>query len=74
MKMKNEKSNYLKYKKYLGSVDFSEEDNILYGKILGINDLVSYEGTSIKTLEDAFKKAVEDYLTTGETLEKLLDK
>lgn len=66
--------NYLKYKKYLGSIDFSAEDNILYGKILGINDLVSYEGTSIKILEDAFKKAGEDYLTIGESLEKLPDK
>lgn len=66
--------NYLKYNKYLGSVDFSAENNILFGKILGINDLVNYEGTSIKTLEDAFKKAVEDYLTTCETLGKLHDK
>jgi len=44
----------LNYKNYIGSVEFSAEDNILYGKILGINDLVSYEGTSMQELENAF--------------------
>ncbi len=63
---------YLKHKNYFGSVEFSSEDNILYGKIFGINDLISYEGTSIQTLENAFKKAVEDYLTTCKDLEKAL--
>lgn len=60
MKMKNEKSNYLKYKNYIGSVEFSDEDNILYGKILGINDLVSYEGTSMQELENAFIETCKD--------------
>ena len=54
----------LQYKDYLASVHFSSEDDVFYGKILGINDLVSFEGASVKELKKAFREAVEDYLQT----------
>lgn len=54
--------NTLKYKGYIGSVAFSEEDNVFFGKIEGINGLVNFEGESVKELTDAFHEAVEDYL------------
>ncbi|HBN85373.1 MAG TPA: toxin-antitoxin system HicB family antitoxin, partial [Clostridiales bacterium] len=38
------------------------EDEIFYGKIEGINDSVSYEGSSVSELKAAFEEAVEDYL------------
>ena len=52
----------LKYKGYFGSVEFSEEDNLLFGEILGINGLVNYEGKTMQELTDSFHEAVEDYL------------
>jgi predicted HicB family RNase H-like nuclease len=52
----------LQYKDYNASVHFSADDEVFYGKILGINDLVSFEGSSVKELKKAFKEAVEDYL------------
>ena len=36
--------NIMEYKGYLGSVEFSEEDDIFFGKVLGIRSLISYEG------------------------------
>ncbi len=54
----------LQYKSYYASVHFSAGDEVFYGKILGINDLVSFEGSSVKELKKAFKDAVEDYLET----------
>ncbi len=33
--------NYLEYKGYIGTVEFSAEDKIFFGKIQGINDLVT---------------------------------
>lgn len=54
--------NQLIYKGYNGSNCFSKEDNIYFGKITNITNLVSYEGTSIKELEENFKNAVDDYL------------
>jgi predicted HicB family RNase H-like nuclease len=50
------------YKGYLGSVAFSEKDNVFFGKIEGINGLVNFEGESVKELTTAFHEAVDDYL------------
>lgn len=52
----------LKYKGYVGSIEFSPEDNLLFGEILGIDGLVNYEGTTMQELTDSFHEAVEDYL------------
>lgn len=54
--------NTLKYKDYIGSVDYSAEDSVFYGKIEGIGDLVDYEGESVDELKNAFREAVDDYL------------
>ena len=50
------------YKDYIGSVHYSTEDEIFFGKIEGINDLISFEGSSAAELKSAFEEAVEDYL------------
>ena len=54
--------NILKYKKLLESVNYSSNDEILFGKIESLNDLVTYEGKSVTELKKAFQEAVEDYL------------
>ena len=36
---------------YLGSVHYSTRDEIFYGKIEGINDLITYEGRSVSETE-----------------------
>ena len=59
-------SNMLTHKGYFGSVQYSEEDRVLHGKIEFIRSLVSYEGTDIDSLEAAFKEAVDDYLVLCE--------
>ena len=43
-------NNTMEYRGYVGSVEFSEEDGIFYGKVMGIRALVSYEGTTAKEL------------------------
>jgi len=64
----------LQYKNYYASVSFSAVDEVFYGKIIGINDLVSFEGSSVKELKTAFKEAVEDYLETCQEIGKSPDK
>ena len=54
-------SNLLEYKDYLGTVEYSSSDKVLYGKVIGINGLVSYEGDSIESLQADFEEAVDDY-------------
>lgn len=55
-------TNILEYNNFIGSVNYSDEDECFYGKIEGINDLVTFEGTSVKELKKALKEAVDDYI------------
>ena len=67
-------SNVIEYKGYIGSVEFSEQDIIFFGKILGIQALVSYEGKDAQSLIEDFHNAVDCYLESckerGEEPEK----
>ncbi|MBU1966127.1 MAG: type II toxin-antitoxin system HicB family antitoxin [Proteobacteria bacterium] len=56
--------NYLKYNKYVGTVQLDAEDCILHGHVLGINDVISFEGSSVAELEQDFKAAIDDYFKT----------
>lgn len=55
--------NALKYKGFVGSVQFSADDEAFYGKLEGINDLVTFEANTVEDLKNAFHEAVEDYVT-----------
>ncbi|MCL2436641.1 MAG: type II toxin-antitoxin system HicB family antitoxin [Clostridiales bacterium] len=55
-------NNVLEYKGYYGTVEFSAVDNVLFGQVVGINSLISFESDSIQSLKDDFEGAVDDYL------------
>lgn len=59
---------------YKGSIEHSIEDMVLYGEILFIKDLVTYEADNLQELEVQFKSAVDDYLETCEQIGKEPDK
>ena len=54
---------YLEYKGFHGSVEYSRDDDILYGKVQDIHGLVLYEGKSLDELKKDFCGAVDDYLS-----------
>ena len=62
--------NTMEYKGYVGSVEFSEEDGVFFGKVMGIRSLISYEGTTAKELVNDFHEAVDDYLNLCEEQKK----
>lgn len=59
-------NNTMEYKGYVGSVEFSEEDGLFYGKVMGIRALISYEGSNAAELVNDFHGAVDDYLALCE--------
>lgn len=59
-----------KYKGYLGSIETSTEDLCLHGKILFIEDIITYEAETLKALRAAFYEAVEDYIETCKKLNR----
>jgi len=55
-------SDYLTYKGYKGTVEYSAADDLLYGKIIDIPDLFMYDGDSLVTLKKDFQETVDDYI------------
>jgi predicted HicB family RNase H-like nuclease len=58
------------YKNFIGTVHFSSDDDLFFGKIEGINDLVTFEADNVSALREAFKEAVDDYLELCERTKK----
>lgn len=55
-------SNLLSYKNYNGTVEYSKEDKCLFGKVVGIKSVLSYEGDSVRELEQDFQNVIDEYL------------
>lgn len=52
----------MKYKGYLGEVTYDADAKIFHGEVLGLKDVITFQGTTVKDLEKAFKDSIEDYL------------
>lgn len=59
----------LSYRGYVGSIEVSEEDNCLFGKVLDLpkDTMISYEGETVAELKEDFKGAVDDYIAYCES-------
>lgn len=59
----------LNYKGYVGSIEVSDEDNCLFGKVLDLpkDTMISYEGETVSELKEDFKGAVDDYIAYCES-------
>ena len=64
----------LTYKDYAATIHYSSEDDVFFGQIIGINDLLTFEGSSVKELKTAFKETIDDYLETCKSVGKTPDK
>lgn len=64
----------MEYKGYIGKVEIDEEAGILYGEVLNVRDVITFEGTSVEEVQRAFRESVDDYLDfcaqRGESPEK----
>lgn len=56
----------LKYKGFIGSVRFAAEDRVFYGKVEGVNDLITFEGSTVDDLEKGFKYMVDEHIKDSE--------
>ena len=52
----------LKYKGFIGSVHYAAEDRVFYGKVEGVNDLITFEGSTVDDLEEGFKYMVDEHI------------
>ena len=54
--------NMMKYKSYVARIEYDEDDRIFVGRLAGIDDIVSFHGTTVDELETAFHESVDHYL------------
>lgn len=67
-------NNVLTYKGFIGTVGYSSEDHLFYGKIEGIDDLVTFEGETVSELEMAFREMVDQHIADCEAEGKPVEK
>jgi len=53
----------MEYKGYTAKVEFDDEAEIFHGEVIGIKDVVTFQGKTPKELKKAFRESVEDYLS-----------
>jgi len=66
-------NNVLVYKGFIGSVQFSADDNVFFGKVEGINDLITFEGASVQELKNAFHYMVDEHIKDCKVENKQMD-
>jgi len=54
--------NTMSYKGYTARVDFDERDSIFVGRVLGLRDIISFEGSTVAKLRSEFAAAINDFL------------
>jgi len=64
----------MEYKGYIGKVEIDDEAGILYGDVINVRDVITFEGESVDEIQKAFHESVDDYLEfcaqRGESPEK----
>jgi predicted HicB family RNase H-like nuclease len=50
------------YKGYSANITFDDKNDLLHGEIVGIRDVVTFQGWSVEELRAAFRDSMEDYL------------
>jgi len=64
----------MEYKGYIGKVEMDDEAGILYGEVINVRDVITFEGESVDEIQTAFRESVDDYLDfcakRGESPEK----
>ena len=53
----------MKYKGYWGEVAFDNEAKIFHGEVLGLKDVITFQGKSVDEIENAFKDSINEYLS-----------
>lgn len=53
----------MEYKGYAAKVEFDDEAEIFHGEVIGIKDVVTFQGKTAKELKKVFRESVDDYLS-----------
>ena len=66
--------NHMSYRGYTARMDFDAEDKIIVGRVIDIDDIITFHGASVAEFEAAFNTAVDGYIYACEQLGQTADK
>ena len=66
--------NTMSYRGYTARMEFDPDDKIIVGRVLDIDDIITFHGTSVAEFESALHSAVDGYLAACEQLGQAPDK
>ncbi|MBP5598463.1 MAG: type II toxin-antitoxin system HicB family antitoxin [Pseudobutyrivibrio sp.] len=52
----------MNYKGYIGKVEFDDEQHIFTGEVINTRAVITFQGSSVKELEEEFENSVDDYI------------
>ena len=52
----------MNYKGYTGYAEYDDSARVFHGEIVDTRDVITFEGTSVDEIEEAFRESVDDYL------------
>ena len=64
----------MNYKGYMGKVEFDDEAELFHGEVMNMRDVITFQGTSVDELNQAFQESIDDYLAFCEERGEAPDK
>ncbi len=61
-------NNILEHKGFKAKIEYSADDNVFFGRLIGIDDIVSFHGETVKELKKAFKESVDFHIEVCEKI------
>jgi predicted HicB family RNase H-like nuclease len=52
----------MEYKGYIGKVEYDDEAGFFHGEVINLRDVITFQGTCVEDLRQAFIDSIEDYL------------
>ena len=52
----------MEYKNYVGKIEFDDVADLFHGEVIGIRDVITFQGKSVHELKKAFRESIDDYL------------
>ena len=63
----------MKYRGYAGKAEYDDEAEVFYGEVIGLRDVVTFKGASVKELQKSFKESIDEYLSFCQRMNKVPD-
>ena len=63
----------MKYKGYTGKAEYDDDAEIFHGEVIGLRDVVTFRGSSVKELQKSFRESIDDYLAFCQRMNKAPD-